>query len=130
MSATREGPNESGKERQTLLKREELRLCLRVAASAIPRPASPRMTPFPPPRLPNNLRAILVSDPTTDKSAAALSVRVGASQDPPEAPGLAHFCEHMVGGWGRKHADGLGADGGVGSVWMSICPCQNEEAIR
>lgn len=47
-------------------------------------------------RLPNNLKAIVVSDPTTEKAAAALSVRVGAKHDPAEAPGLAHFCEHMV----------------------------------
>lgn len=47
-------------------------------------------------RLPNNLKAIVVSDPTTEKAAAALSVRVGAKHDPAEAPGLAHFCEHML----------------------------------
>ena len=47
-------------------------------------------------RLPNNLRAMLVSDPTTEKAAAALSVKVGASSDPRQASGLAHFLEHMV----------------------------------
>jgi len=59
----------------------------------------PPLPPSLPPslyRLPNNLKAIVVSDPTTEKAAAALSVRVGAKHDPREAPGLAHFCEHMV----------------------------------
>ena len=37
--------------------------------------------------LSNGLRAVLVSDPTTDKAAAALDVRVGSMLDPPgEAP--------------------------------------------
>ncbi|OWR46486.1 putative metalloprotease, partial [Danaus plexippus plexippus] len=39
---------------------------------------------------------LLVSDPTTDKSAAALDVNVGYLSDPDEVPGLAHFCEHML----------------------------------
>eukprot|EP00163_Fabomonas_tropica_P027322 TRINITY_DN5224_c0_g1_i2.p1 TRINITY_DN5224_c0_g1~~TRINITY_DN5224_c0_g1_i2.p1 ORF type:complete len:130 (+),score=9.67 TRINITY_DN5224_c0_g1_i2:109-498(+) len=43
--------------------------------------------------LDNNLRVICVSDPTTDKSAAALDVAVGHFSDPDELPGLAHFCE-------------------------------------
>uniref|UniRef100_A0A914XIB4 Insulin-degrading enzyme n=1 Tax=Plectus sambesii TaxID=2011161 RepID=A0A914XIB4_9BILA len=44
----------------------------------------------------NGLRVILVSDPTTDKSAASLDVSVGHLNDPWELPGLAHFCEHML----------------------------------
>ncbi len=44
-------------------------------------------------RLPNRLRAIVVSDPRTEKAAASLSVKVGAAQDPRPTPGLAHFCE-------------------------------------
>jgi insulysin len=46
--------------------------------------------------LPNRLRAVLVSDPDTDKAAAALDVRVGSMLDPPGLEGLAHFCEHML----------------------------------
>eukprot|EP00775_Hariotina_reticulata_P005549 gene5549-5785_t len=46
--------------------------------------------------LPNQLRVLLVSDPDTDKAAAALNVRVGSMCDPVELPGLAHFCEHML----------------------------------
>lgn len=45
--------------------------------------------------LENGLRATLVSDPTTDKSAAALSVGVGHFCDPIGAPGLAHYLEHV-----------------------------------
>ncbi|CAI5452084.1 unnamed protein product [Caenorhabditis angaria] len=46
--------------------------------------------------LTNGLKVLLVSDPTTDKSAAALDVNVGHLMDPWELPGLAHFCEHML----------------------------------
>ena len=42
--------------------------------------------------LPNGLKAVLVSDPSTDKSAAALDVHVGSMSDPHELPGLvSHF---------------------------------------
>ncbi|XP_050359378.1 insulin-degrading enzyme [Nymphalis io] len=47
-------------------------------------------------KLANRLKVLLVSDPTTDKSAAALDVNVGYLSDPDELPGLAHFCEHML----------------------------------
>ncbi|CAG9574977.1 unnamed protein product [Danaus chrysippus] len=47
-------------------------------------------------KLSNHLKVLLVSDPTTDKSAAALDVNVGYLSDPDEVPGLAHFCEHML----------------------------------
>ncbi|KAJ3241012.1 Insulinase (Peptidase M16) [Chytriomyces hyalinus] len=46
--------------------------------------------------LPNRLEALLVSDPATDRAAAALDVHVGHLCDPAEAPGLAHFCEHLL----------------------------------
>ncbi|XP_068625858.1 insulin-degrading enzyme [Battus philenor] len=46
--------------------------------------------------LKNHLKVLLVSDPTTDKSAAAMDVNVGYLSDPDELPGLAHFCEHML----------------------------------
>ena len=38
----------------------------------------------------------MVSDETTDKSAAALDVHIGHMSDPNNLPGLAHFCEHML----------------------------------
>lgn len=47
-------------------------------------------------QLPNGLKVLLVSDPSTDKAAAALTVDVGHMSDPDNLPGLAHFCEHML----------------------------------
>ncbi|XP_041968521.1 insulin-degrading enzyme [Aricia agestis] len=47
-------------------------------------------------QLSNRMKVLLVSDPTTDKSAAAIDVNVGYLSDPEELPGLAHFCEHML----------------------------------
>ena len=45
--------------------------------------------------LDNKLRVLLVSDPSSSRSAAAMDVKVGSFSDPREVPGLAHFCEHM-----------------------------------
>jgi secreted Zn-dependent insulinase-like peptidase len=47
-------------------------------------------------QLKNGLRVLLISDPDTDKSAAALDVQVGSGSDPEERPGLAHLLEHML----------------------------------
>ncbi|XP_046368976.2 insulin-degrading enzyme-like [Haliotis rufescens] len=44
----------------------------------------------------NGMTVFLVSDPNTDRSAAALDVHIGNMSDPGELPGLAHFCEHML----------------------------------
>ena len=46
--------------------------------------------------LPNHLRAVLVSDPTTDQAAASVDVNVGAFNDPSGREGMAHFLEHML----------------------------------
>lgn len=46
--------------------------------------------------LDNQLRVLLISDPATEKSAAALDVNVGANQNPADRAGLAHFLEHML----------------------------------
>eukprot|EP00058_Branchiostoma_floridae_P015652 XP_002601140.1 hypothetical protein BRAFLDRAFT_75587 [Branchiostoma floridae] len=46
--------------------------------------------------LTNGMKVMLVSDPTTDKAAAALDVNIGYMCDPDDVPGLAHFCEHML----------------------------------
>ena len=46
--------------------------------------------------LPNQLKALIISDPATDKAAAALDVYVGSSSDPEGWEGLAHFLEHML----------------------------------
>lgn len=47
-------------------------------------------------KLDNNLEVILVSDPSTDKSAAALNVGVGLLQDPLTQQGMAHYVEHLL----------------------------------
>jgi insulysin len=46
--------------------------------------------------LPNEVKVMLVSDPRSDRSAAAVSVGVGSLDDPPGRPGMAHFLEHML----------------------------------
>lgn len=46
--------------------------------------------------LPNELKVLAVSDPDTDKAAAALAVNVGSNADPKTRNGLAHFLEHML----------------------------------
>lgn len=46
--------------------------------------------------LANGLRVLLISDPSHDVSAAALSVKAGSWDDPKQHPGLAHFLEHMI----------------------------------
>lgn len=47
-------------------------------------------------QLSNGLKVLLISDPSTDKSAAAMTVDIGHMSDPANVPGLAHFCEHML----------------------------------
>ena len=46
--------------------------------------------------LPNGLKVLLCSDPTSTSAAVGMNVHVGACSDPVEIPGLAHFCEHML----------------------------------
>ncbi len=46
--------------------------------------------------LDNGLKVLLVSDPSFNKSAAALEVKAGSLMDPKERQGLAHFLEHML----------------------------------
>jgi insulysin len=46
--------------------------------------------------LENKIVATLISDRTLTRSSCALAVDVGASDDPHEYPGLAHFTEHML----------------------------------
>jgi protease III len=46
--------------------------------------------------LDNQMTVLLVSDPTVDKSAAALSVGVGLLHDPMSQQGMAHYLEHML----------------------------------
>ena len=46
--------------------------------------------------LSNGLKVLLVSDPDTNKSAAALGVNIGSLVDKKDEQGLAHFCEHLL----------------------------------
>ena len=46
--------------------------------------------------LENGLQVLLISDPSADKAAAALDIRVGQFQDPVKHQGMAHFLEHML----------------------------------
>lgn len=46
--------------------------------------------------LANKMKVVLISDPSTDKSAVAMDVNIGYMSDPDDLPGLAHFCEHML----------------------------------
>ncbi|CAL9729259.1 A-factor-processing enzyme [Monosporozyma unispora] len=56
-------------------------------------------------QLPNNLKALIINDPTTDKAAAAIDVNIGAFEDPEQLPGLAHFCEHLLFMGSKKFPD-------------------------
>lgn len=72
--------------------------------------------------LDNGLKCVLISDPDTDKSAAAMSVEVGYLSDPDNLPGLAHFCEHMLFLGTKKYPDEneytsfLAANGGTSNA--------------
>ncbi len=47
-------------------------------------------------RLSNGLEALLISDPDTHQSGAAMAVETGSWDDPKSRPGMAHFVEHML----------------------------------
>jgi len=55
--------------------------------------------------LSNGMRVLVISDPQTDKAAAALAVGIGSVSNPPERPGLAHFLEHMLFMGTKKYPD-------------------------
>ncbi|CAG7729317.1 unnamed protein product [Allacma fusca] len=46
--------------------------------------------------LANKMKIVLISDPDSVKSAAALSIQAGSMSDPKEFPGMAHLCERML----------------------------------
>ena len=46
--------------------------------------------------LSNGLRVLLISDPNSNVSAAAMDIPAGSFNDPLDYEGLAHFCEHML----------------------------------
>lgn len=47
-------------------------------------------------KLANELEALLIHDPETDKASGALDVNVGSFSDKEDMPGLAHAVEHML----------------------------------
>jgi secreted Zn-dependent insulinase-like peptidase len=46
-------------------------------------------------RLANQLEALIVHDPKTDKASAAMDVNVGSFSDEDDMPGMAHAVEHV-----------------------------------
>ena len=46
--------------------------------------------------LPNQLQALLVHDPETDKASASMNVNVGSYSDDDDMPGMAHAVEHLL----------------------------------
>lgn len=46
--------------------------------------------------LKNKMKCVVVSDPETHDSAAAMSVKCGSFEDPPKIEGLAHLLEHLL----------------------------------
>ncbi|MES2604840.1 MAG: insulinase family protein, partial [Pseudomonadota bacterium] len=46
--------------------------------------------------LENGMRVLLVSDPASERAAAAVNVAAGSNSDPEDFNGLAHFLEHML----------------------------------
>ena len=70
-----------------------------------------------------DLRVLVISDPTTDISAAAMDVAVGSFSD--TVPGLAHFCEHMLFYSSKKYpvedeySDFLSRNGGYENAYTS-----------
>lgn len=46
--------------------------------------------------LENGLKVLLISDPTSAKSAACMCIEVGHMSDPSDLPGLAHLMEHVL----------------------------------
>ena len=55
--------------------------------------------------LSNGLKVLLISDPDTNKSSAALGVNIGYLVDKKDAQGLAHFCEHLLFMGSEKYPD-------------------------
>lgn len=76
-------------------------------------------------QLGNEMHVVLVSDPEIKHAGAALEIDVGASFDPKDIPGLAHFLEHMLFMGSRKYSnvshfkDFVGLHGGKTNAFTS-----------
>ena len=72
------------------------------------------------------MRCILIQDLESDKSAASLDVRVGASLDPKPLYGTAHFLEHMLFQGTQKYpneseySDFIKNNGGQNNAYTSL----------
>tara|TARA_R110000737_G_scaffold36970_2_gene56767 strand:- start:5031 stop:7838 length:2808 start_codon:yes stop_codon:yes gene_type:complete len=75
--------------------------------------------------LANGLRVLLVHNPESNKSAAALAVNVGHFDDPNHRQGLAHFLEHMLFLGTENFPDGseyqkfINEHGGSNNAWTA-----------
>ncbi|WP_461535531.1 insulinase family protein [Spongorhabdus nitratireducens] len=73
----------------------------------------------------NGVQVLLISDPRTDKAAAAVDVNTGSFNDPEDRLGLAHFLEHMLFLGNKKYpeVDGyfeyIRANGGSANAYTS-----------
>ena len=76
--------------------------------------------------LSNGLRVLLISDPNSNISAAAMDIPAGSFNDPEDYEGLAHFCEHMLFIGTRKYpeinqySNYLQTHGGSDNAYTSI----------
>ena len=53
--------------------------------------------------LSNGLKVLLISDPDTYYSSAALGVNIGSLVDKKDEQGLSHFCEHLLSMGSKKY---------------------------
>lgn len=71
-------------------------------------------------QFPSGLQCFLISDPSSHLVSAAIAVQSGQFNDPPDVPGLAHLCEHLI--FGAKTA-GLHSEvaraGGIANAYTS-----------
>lgn len=93
-------------------------------AAVIRSPADDRQYRFV--ELVNGMKVLLITDPTADKGAAALTVHVGSFADPAERQGLAHFLEHMLFLGTEKYPEAgayqayISAHGGTNNAFTSL----------
>jgi len=66
-------------------------------------------------KLPNDLEALLIHDPDTDKASAAVDVNVGSFSDADDMPGMAHAVEHLL-FMGTKKVRGITGTGSMAGV--------------
>lgn len=73
-------------------------------------------------RLPNQLEALLIHDPDTDKVSAAMDVNVGSFSDADDMPGMAHAVEHLL-FMGTKKVRANSVESPRGTSWGTLCSC-------